>query len=61
MENGEFRVGDVVRLKSGGPAMTIERRTQDKDHCVCVWLPDQGPTRYLTVPGAALQRTTPDP
>ena len=27
--------GDVVRLKSGGPAMTVE--TLESGHCVCLW------------------------
>ena len=30
-----FKVGDVVRLKSGGPAMTID--TIENDQCVCLW------------------------
>ena len=38
MSEQEFRVGDVVQLKSGGPNMTIiqlyERR---KDMCQCAW------------------------
>jgi uncharacterized protein YodC (DUF2158 family) len=39
MANGEFKVGDVVQLKSGGPKMTIGR-FEDIDrtmHAVCAW------------------------
>lgn len=32
----EFKEGDVVRLKSGGPAMTIESIAPEGNH-VCVW------------------------
>ena len=40
----EFTKGDTVRLKSGGPVMTIENidakswaSTADKDHAWCQW------------------------
>jgi uncharacterized protein YodC (DUF2158 family) len=36
MATGPFGVGDVVRLKSGGPAMTIDSFDEDGD-AVCVW------------------------
>lgn len=32
---GAFKVGDVVRLKSGGSRMTIEK--VDGDDVLCVW------------------------
>ncbi len=31
----DFKQGDVVRLKSGGPAMTVE--TTEGGETVCVW------------------------
>lgn len=31
----EFSVGDVVRLKSGGPQMTVDR--VEGDAVVCLW------------------------
>jgi uncharacterized protein YodC (DUF2158 family) len=35
---GEFQVGDIVRLKSGGPLMTIEAIQDDEDNAIlCVW------------------------
>ncbi len=33
--SGVFKVGDVVRLKSGGSRMTIEK--VDGDYVSCVW------------------------
>jgi uncharacterized protein YodC (DUF2158 family) len=30
-----FKAGDVVRLKSGGPGMTID--AIEGDQCVCLW------------------------
>jgi uncharacterized protein YodC (DUF2158 family) len=39
MEN-EFKVGDVVRLNSGGPRMTIVRLFEDTDgdqRATCTW------------------------
>jgi uncharacterized protein YodC (DUF2158 family) len=31
----EFKAGDIVRLKSGGPKMTID--TIDNSFATCVW------------------------
>lgn len=34
-----FRPGDVVRLNSGGPPMTVSRGKED-GHVVCCWMND---------------------
>ena len=38
-----FEMGDVVRLKSGGPAMTVYGPNQrDPDNIVCQWFDQTG-------------------
>ncbi|MEL6238688.1 MAG: DUF2158 domain-containing protein [Pseudomonadota bacterium] len=36
MTTSNFQVGDVVRLKSGGPLMTVQQATY-ADNIVCTW------------------------
>jgi len=36
MAKGRFKVGDVVKLKSGGPEMTVNYRHDDGDY-YCQW------------------------
>ena len=36
----EFKVGDVVRLKSGGPKMTVDYFDSDTERALCVWFKD---------------------
>jgi uncharacterized protein YodC (DUF2158 family) len=38
MTDGQFRIGDIVRLKSGGPDMTVEEIETNCTRPVrCVW------------------------
>lgn len=39
-EEGQIRTGSVVRLKSGGPAMTVTRRENAciSDTVTCLWI-----------------------
>lgn len=56
-----FNVGDVVQLKSGGPAMTVVLVGMNDGvrELVCVWFVANKPERS-TFPEAALEATTPD-
>lgn len=42
MSEHEFKVGDVVQLKSGGPKMTI-MQVYDEEMCQCTWF--DGPSQ----------------
>lgn len=50
--NTEINIGDVVRLKSGGPSMTVDATTESR--YVCVWF-DNGYHRQ-TFDEAALEK-----
>ena len=58
----ELRVGDVVRLRSGGPLMTVTRRILHttpkrepaKDSVTCVWIRDNGRPDEDVFPAACL-------
>lgn len=56
MAGSEFKPGDVVALKSGGPAMTIESTTaRIGAKIVCLWfLPDATGVRSGEFPAEAL-------
>jgi uncharacterized protein YodC (DUF2158 family) len=54
-----FKPGDVVKLKSGGPRMTVERTGPDvnvniQDPVACVWFEGSKDTRD-TFPAATLE------
>lgn len=36
----EFKIGDVVKLKSGSPKMTIETLKTEENYAYCVWIED---------------------
>lgn len=48
MSGAQFQVGDVVRLKSGGPAMTVQRLEHD-DTVSCVWFLEGKPEERFFV------------
>lgn len=37
MSNTQFKVGDVVKLRSGGPKMTISAARDNSGDYTCVW------------------------
>ena len=40
-----MNAGDVVRLKSGGPDMTVDWVSQGKAQARCVWMKDETPMK----------------
>jgi uncharacterized protein YodC (DUF2158 family) len=36
-KNNDFKTGDIVRLKSGGPDMTVSQRAINPDTIHCQW------------------------
>ena len=45
----EIRTGDVVRLKSGGPLMTVEtvlRTDEDEAKVLCIWFSPLTTSKY---------------
>ena len=49
----EWKVGDVVQLKSGGPVMTVDG-IGGSGKCICVWV-EKGEPRKATYSPEALQ------
>lgn len=37
MANVEFKIGDTVQLKSGGPKMTISSARDSQEDYLCMW------------------------
>lgn len=40
--NREVNYGDIVYLKSGSPAMTVESKNRLKEYAECVWIDGNG-------------------
>lgn len=64
-KGNEFSIGDVVRLKAGGPTMTIEEiehRTTESDPgkyiATCVWYSSKGDTLRATFDESMLEVAT---
>ena len=54
-----MNVGDIVRLKSGGPVMTVEWADQGKARCV--WMKDETPMDRIFSIAALEAAKPPDP
>jgi len=37
-----YQPGDIVRLKSGGPNMTVQSTSNDRENVWCVWFDAKG-------------------
>ena len=53
--------GDIVRLKSGGPVMTVDWVYQDKAQARCVWMRDETPMKRRFSIAALEAAKPPDP
>jgi uncharacterized protein YodC (DUF2158 family) len=52
----DFAIGDVVRLKSGGPNMTIVKvESLLEDHLLCVWIDSKQKEHRAAYPPKAVQ------
>lgn len=57
----DLKIGDVVYLKSGGPAMTVSEQISKRDY-KCVWFADQKINETtLTVEALTKENPTPKP
>ena len=64
MTDSEIKIGDVVRLRSGGPAMTVTRRITQagQDLCICTWFLERSNKNETgTFPGEALIKSARTP
>ena len=53
----EFKPGDIVRLKSGGPQMTVESIDKKDGGLLCLWF-DEGQLEDAVFESVALVPTT---
>jgi uncharacterized protein YodC (DUF2158 family) len=49
----QFKAGDTVRLKSGGPLMTVNR-VEPEGRTMCEWFDDKGTPQFRTFPSTSL-------
>ena len=60
-EAEKIEIGDVVKLKSGGPELTVTNvgklwETSDVLHAWCAWFSDDGKNHEGTFPCASLEK-----
>lgn len=61
MANEEaFKVGDVVRLKSGGPLMTIHYKGSDAQALGVTWFSGSGDVKKGEFPAGCLEKVGPE-
>jgi uncharacterized protein YodC (DUF2158 family) len=54
-ENNNWRVGDIVELNSGGPAMAVDRVTDD-GRVRCVWRHSDGLKQLAYFPAVCVKQ-----
>lgn len=55
-EGKKLKPGDLVRLKSGGPCMTVKAPAEDPDHYHCCWFTPNGEAHSALFPAKVLVR-----
>jgi uncharacterized protein YodC (DUF2158 family) len=60
MAQQPFQVGDIVRMRSGGPPMTVTRLGCVGDQVRCTWFESRGRPHYYYLDIGALEPTDPD-
>lgn len=59
MDQTEIRLGMIVELKSGGPALTVvEKPRGDPPEVYCMWFTDNGELETSYIPCSALDKRT---
>lgn len=53
-EVGQLAPGDLVKVKSGGPVLTVSR--PEPPDCVVLWMTKEGDLRTGRIPIACLER-----
>jgi len=60
-EEPPYKVGDVVRLKSGGPAMAVSGTSTSQPNSVhCIWITAVGQVNTAKFPALSLAESKPD-
>jgi len=61
MSESGFKIGDVVRLKSGGPKMTVEEVDDSADTVHCKWFVGGEKLKYGSFPVDSVERAETGP
>jgi uncharacterized protein YodC (DUF2158 family) len=59
MADGQFRAGDVVMLKSGGPQMVVSAVSKGGETVDCVWFDKDQNRQYEEFQGSVLEHVDP--
>lgn len=55
-----FHVGDVVRMRSGGPPMTVTSLDAERNQVCCMWFESRGRPHYYFLKVGVLEPTVSD-
>jgi uncharacterized protein YodC (DUF2158 family) len=62
MSENSLQIGDIVRMKSGGPAMTVTTVNYDREppEACCMWFERRGRPHFYYLRVGALELAKPD-